>query len=140
MSTVENLRSAQMELRELSQRLGDMTLELKNHPDKPDQTPGVHVSAAKLNKWAKIKSAHDLERAGLKHRLTTVQAECHELAGTLDQKPLTKASLGHVIDTLTQIEACFEVEGPDGAWDKLSAFTDWLEREEERASELEVAA
>jgi hypothetical protein len=94
----------------------------------------------KTQEWVKIKAAYNRRREVLKFRLNDLDKERGELEVKLNQTPLTKASLRHVISSLTNIEAQFAIDGSDDAWDALSAFIDWLEREDNRVNvETQVA-
>lgn len=136
MSTVEHLRQTQTDIRLISGKLGELKSE--QQADHRRAVPGDPFEKAQA--WSKIKGVYNRRREVLKLRLNDLETERGELERKLNQTPLTKATLSHVISQLTDVESQFAIDGPDSAWDKLSAFIDWLEREDNRVNvESQVA-
>jgi predicted nucleic acid-binding Zn-ribbon protein len=129
--TVEDLRTCQLDIRLVQNKLQDITVEEKNHPAKTK--PGD--SHEKVERWMPIKGQFEKRRRALKDRLAQLQEERGELEHSLDHTPLSKASLGHVTNQLLDIEVKFTAETWEDAWDALNAFIDWLEKDEARVSQ-----
>lgn len=136
MSTVEHLRQTQTDIRLIAGKLGEVNAEQKN--DHRRTAPGD--SHEKVEAWRPIKATYEKRRAFLKQRLNDLEEERGELERKLNQTPVSKASLGKIISQLTDVEARFAADGPADAWDALSAFIDWLERDEARVSIEEQVA
>ena len=129
MSAIEEYRATQKSIRQITSKLGELNSLEKNHP----------LRGTALE-WAPIKQDFEKRRLSLKKHLTKQEAKRATLNAALNQSPLTKASLAHVIDHITEIEASFTEESAGDAWEKLSAFLDWLEHEERRINVEEQVA
>lgn len=130
MSIVSDLRQCQLDIRLVQNKLQDISTEEKDHPAKT--YPGA--SNEDVQKWIKVKDQFHKRRRLLKDRLAVLEEERAELENKLDHTPLTKASLGHVINQLLDIEVKFTAETWEDAWEAMNSFIDWLEREEARIS------
>lgn len=130
MSLVNGLRQCQLEIRLIQNQLQAITVEEKAHPGKAK--PGD--SHEKTVAWYETKKLFEKRRKLLKERLAELQEERQNLEHALDHSPLTRATLGHVINQLLEIEIKFTAETWGDAWESLSAFIDWLEKEEQKAA------
>lgn len=131
---LEDYRSAQIDIRLLTQVLGAINDEEKSHPDKATQ----YDSLAKQAKWFRIKDGYTKRREAFKKQLNDKQEQRDMLYLNLKQTPLPMQSLAEIIDTLTSIEAAFATDGPNEAWDQLSGLIDHLERDAERVASLKA--
>ena len=123
MSAIEEYRAAQKSIRQISAKLGELNSLEKHHPLRGN-----------MPVWAEVKTDFEKRRLFLKRKLARLENKRDTLNASLNQTPLTKASLAEVIDRITEVEACFTEESPGDAWGKLTAFIDWLEHEERRVS------
>jgi hypothetical protein len=130
MSVVGGLRQCQLEILLIECKLGEITAEQREHPDKA--SPGD--SHEKQQAWVRTKALYDKRRKLLRERLAELREEARELEATLHNKGLSAATLGHIIGKLAEIEVKFTAETWGDAWGSLSAFIDWLEQEEARLS------
>lgn len=131
---LEDYRSLQIDLRLLTQTLGELNDEEKTHPDKADQYASLERQAA----WAKRRAIYTKRREAFKKQLKDKQEQRDMLYLNLTQSPLTMQSLAEVIDTLTSVEAAFATDGPNAAWDQLSGVIDGMERDVERVEKLKA--
>lgn len=130
MSIVGGLRQCQLEILLIERKLGEITTEQREHPDKAN--PGDPHE--KQQAWHQTKALFDKRRKMLRERLAELREESRELEATLHNQGLSAATLGHIIGKLAEVEAKFSVETWGDAWESLTAFIDWLEQEEERLS------
>lgn len=128
------MRELQHDIRITEIRLAELNTSIKAHPSRP--APGAKPS----NAWLETCRTFDHDRATLTRRLARLVKEYGDAKLELNARPLSTVSLGDLIDKLIEVEAEFDARGTDDAWDKLSAFIDWLEREHERINTLETAA
>lgn len=130
MSVIQGLRQVQLEILLIETKLGEITAEQREHPDKAYPNDPHEKQMA----WAQTKTLFDKRRKRLRERLAELREESRELEATLHNKGLSAATLGHIIGKLLEIEAKFTAETWGDAWDSLTAFLDWLEQEEARLS------
>lgn len=133
---LEEYREVQIDLRLLHQALGRLNDEEKSHPKK---MLGFNGSLEEQAEWGRIKGGFAKRREALKKQLAAKEERKDYLYLQLSQRPLSMASLAEVIENLTEVEASFTLENPSNAWDKVSAFIDWLEQDEARVKELKAA-
>lgn len=135
---VDELRETQLEIRLVQNKLADINSTEKNHPKRTK--PGD--SHEMVEEWRGIKAGFEKRRRTLKERYAKLEERRLRIERALDngQQPMTKATIGHIINKLTDIEAKFTVESVEDAWDSLTAFIDWLETEAERAPGPRLAA
>lgn len=133
---LEEYREVQIDLRLLAQSLGRLNDEEKTHPDKVQGFAGTLKEQAT---WGKVKADFSKRREALKKQLTIKEERKDFLYLNLSQRPVSLASLAEVIDNLTEVETSFAVDGSANAWDKLTAFIDWLEKDEDRVKGLKAA-
>jgi hypothetical protein len=129
---LEDYRAVQIDIRLLAQGLGNINDEEKAHPDKCTE----HDSLAMKAVWSKRKGEFARRREAIKKQLTAKQEQRDMLYLNLSHQPLTMIALAEVINQLTEVEASFTAEGANNAWDKLSAFIDYLETDAERVAKL----
>jgi arsenate reductase-like glutaredoxin family protein len=128
MSVVDDLRQVQLDIRLVQNKLQDITVEEKNHPARTK--PGDKHD--KVTAWHEIRNLFEKRRTPLKARLAELQEERLELEHKLRSTPMTKATLGHIIAQLLEVEIKFSTDTWGDAWESLSAFIDWLEQEERK--------
>lgn len=139
---VETLRQVQIDIRLVQNLLGELASELKTHPARTSN----NSTEAEKSEWIEVRKMFERRKAQLKQRLLDLTQEQDALQAQLTQTPVTRASLGHIIASLVEIEARFTARTALDAWDALTAFIDWLEREdarvniEEQVAKLEAAA
>jgi hypothetical protein len=134
-ATVEDLRACQMDIRLVQNKLQDISIQERAHPDKAKSG-----DLQEAQRWAPIKQQFEKRRRALKNRLAVLQEERCELEASLNQTSLSKASLAHVINELSEIEVKFTTDSWEDAWEALNAFIDWLEKDEDRISQEGRAA
>ena len=131
---LEDYRVVQIDIRLLTQALSVIDDEEKTHPEKATQ----YDALVKQDKWSRIKQQFTKRREALKKQLNDKQEQRDMLYLNLTQTPLSMQSLAEVIDTLTSIETTFSIDGPNEAWDQISAYIDNLERDAERVTKLKA--
>lgn len=132
---LEDYRSVQIDIRLLTLALGIINDEEKGHPEKCTE----HDSLAVQAKWAKRKAVFAKRRESIKKQLTDKQERRDMLYLNLSQTPVSMLSLAEFIESLTKVEAVFATDGANDAWDKLSAFIDYLDEDAARVKELKAA-
>lgn len=131
---LEDYRTVQIDARLLVQMLTQINDEEKTHPARVSGNTGTLAEQAK---WVEVKNVFNRRREALKKQLAAKEEQREMLYLNLSQTPLPMVSLADVIDKLTLIEEKFALEGPDNAWDALTAFTDHLDSEESRVLGLQ---
>lgn len=131
MSLLGALRQCQMDIRLIENQLRRINAEERNDPAKALPNDG----ADRLTLWSVAKDLYAKRRELLRDRLAELQGERSELERKLGDSPLSRVTLGHVLDRLTEIETKFTAETWGDAWESLTAFIDWLEKEEGRLAE-----
>lgn len=130
MSLVNALRQCQLDIRLAQNKLQEINSDEKGHPDRAP----YGGSGDQVRKWEPIKRTFDKRRKLLKERLAELQEERGELEASLHSKGMSKASVGHVLNQLLEIEVKFTSDTWEDAWESLTAFIDWLEKEEQKLS------
>lgn len=108
---IQELAEARLKAELLAQECGRLKLLNK----------GIPTNSPKRDKQYEAQSDYD---EALEH-IKTIHTK-------MDHSPLSKVSIGNILDHMVEVEACFKVRGSDEAWAKLTAFIDWLEKEEWR--------
>jgi hypothetical protein len=128
---LQEFRALQRDLVTIELDLGEITDELKSHPDRPG--PGSSPTRA----WNDASRKLNQERKELKEERRKLLDKVAAAKAELLQTPLSLVTLAELIDALVVIEATFEERTADDAHAKVTALVDWLEGEEARLHALE---
>ena len=131
MSAVDELRSTRTKIRILQDELTQLNELIKNHPAKPLPS---EQTVETMGRWASVKEPLYSRRLELKSELKPLQDRVAEIQRALNQAPVSRVTLGKMIDRLTDLEATFATKGHATAWDDLISLLDYLEYEEARMS------
>ena len=137
MSAVDELRATRARIRLLQDEMTSLNERVKTHPAKPqhfEQT--IEMMAA----WDKVKAPFIQRRAEIKAELAPLNEKVKEIQKSLNQAPVSRVTLGKILDRLTDLEAVFASKGHAQAWDDLTSFIDYLEYEENRLAVEEQVA
>lgn len=134
---VDKLRAAQTRLRILQNEMTILNDHLKDHPAKPQ--PG-EATLELVAEWQRAKAPFVTRRTQIHAEIKALNAQAKDVRGALNQSPMSKVSLGVVLDRLANLEATFATQGHAAAWDQLSGLIDYLEYEDARISVEEQVA
>lgn len=129
MSTVTELRRINRTIRLYNLRLGVLKDSESTHPEKPEARS---TDSKKLIRWETIRKDFERQRLALKRDIEQLEVRKTELEDVLNDDPVAKVSMSYLLTRLTEIEAKFSTDGTADGWDSLSAFIDFLEKEEQR--------
>lgn len=143
MNAVTELRCVNRSIRLYNLRLGILKDTEFTHPEKPEARS---TDTKKLIRWETLRKDFERQRLVLKRDIERLESRKANLEDALNGDPVARVSMSYLLTRLTEIEAKFSTDSMAAGWDSLTAFIDFLEREEQRIAEcgkgtaVEVAA
>ncbi len=125
---LQRLRDVQSQIATNSTELAVLKNQKLAHPDRPKS--GKRPSQF----WLTFCREWEQDRTKLLKRNHELVEELNQVRQEFSQDPVSTWSLGRILDRLVTIEATFEEQGEEVAWDKLTKLIDDLEAEERNRS------